>query len=158
MTRPSDLTFANHVGIQTDDLESQDMPDVPAELRQTIGSHLWLTSLEVSAAITPTMLLPSFPRHPHADGPTPMTMEQLLDAQLKLEQAHQQRHISKMLKGVATSMHCLAKFSREAGLTSHMGHAQCLYACYDNLKVRYRPGAHHQIAIWISVVLPGRFG
>ena len=64
---------------------------VPEELRQTVGSRLWLTKLEVSAAITPSMpLQPSLPRQPHPDGPTPMTMAQLLDAQLKLDQAHQQ--------------------------------------------------------------------
>ena len=122
-TRPSDISFANQVGIQTDDSESADKPTVPAELRQTIGSHLRLTNLEVSAALTPSMLMqPSLPRHPHPDGPTPMTMNQLLDSQLKLEQAHQQRDISKMLKGVVTNMHCLTKFFREAGLTPYLGH------------------------------------
>ena len=103
-SHPSDFTFANHVGTQTDDSDDGDMPTVPAELRQT--------NLEVSAAITPAMLLqPSFPRHPRPDGPTHMTRNQLLDAQLKLDQAHQQRDISKMLKLVVTNMHCLAKFS-----------------------------------------------
>ena len=90
-TRPSDFTFANQVSSQTDDSEGKDMPTVPEELRQTItiGSHLWLTNLEVSAAITPSMLLqPSLPRQPHPDGPTLLARNQLLDAQLKLEQAH----------------------------------------------------------------------
>ena len=120
-SRPSGFTFANHVGMQTDDSEDEDLHDVPAELHRTITSHLWLTNLEVSAAITPTMLLkPSFPRHPHPDVPTHMTRNQLLDAQLKLDQAHQQCDISKMLKGVVTNMHCLAKFSREAGLPSRV--------------------------------------
>ena len=62
-SRPSDFTFANPVGIQTDDSEDEYQHDVPAELRRTITSHLRLTNLEVPAAITPTMLLqPSFPR------------------------------------------------------------------------------------------------
>ena len=57
-----------------------------------------------------------------------MTIEQMLNSQLKLDQAHQQRDISKMLKGVVTNMHCLAKFSTEAGLTSYIGNAHYLYA------------------------------
>ena len=109
-SRPSDFAFANHVSMQTDDSEDEDMPTVPAELRQTINNHLWLTTLEVSAAITPTLpVQPFFPRHPHPDRPTHMTKKQLLHAQLKLDQAHQQRDISKMLKGIVTNMHCLAK-------------------------------------------------
>ena len=46
-----------------------------------------------------------------------MTRQQLLDAQVQLDQAYQQRDIAQMLKGVVTNMHCLVKFSREAGLT-----------------------------------------
>ena len=53
-------------------------------------------------------------------GPTRMTRNQLLDAEVKLDQAHQHRDISKMLKGVVTNMHCLTKFSREAGLTPYL--------------------------------------
>ena len=124
------------------------MPAIPEELRQTIGSHLWFTNLEVSAAITPMMLRqPSFPRHPHPDRPTHKTRNQLLDAQLKLDQAHQQRDISKMLKGVVTNMnmHCLLKFSREAGLTPHMGHAHNMLAIS---RVRECQETHHQTVIW----------
>ena len=40
------------------------------------------------------------------------------------------RDQSKMLKGVVGNMHCLAKFSREAGPTPYIGHAQYIYACY----------------------------
>ena len=71
-SRPSDFTFA-HMAIQTDDQDDDDTPlDTPEELRKTIGWHLWLANLEVSDAITPTMLRqPSLPRHPHLDGPTP---------------------------------------------------------------------------------------
>ena len=52
-TRPSHFTFANQVGVQTD--EVSDTPASPAtadELRQTIASYLWLTNSEVSAGIT----------------------------------------------------------------------------------------------------------
>ena len=148
-SRPSAFTFANHVGIQTDDSDNEDMPAVPEELRQTIGSHLPLTNLEVSAAISPSMLLQP-PRHPHLDGPTHMTMNQLLDAQLKLDQAHQQRHISKMLTGVVTNMHCLTKFSREAGLTPCMGHTHYLYACYlkSQISSRSPPSECNLESVW----------
>ena len=71
-SRASD-TFA-HMAIQTDDSEVEDWIAVPEELRQTIGSHLWLASLEASAAVSPSALLqPPLPRHPRPDGPTPMT-------------------------------------------------------------------------------------
>ena len=50
-SRPSDFTFA-HMAAQTDSLESEDPLDVPGELKQTIGCHLWLADLEASAAIT----------------------------------------------------------------------------------------------------------
>ena len=35
----------------------------------------------------------------------------------KLEEAHRNRDLSKVLKGVVANMHCLTKLSREAGLT-----------------------------------------
>ena len=71
-SRSSDFAFANNIGIQTDDSEDEDLHDVPVELRRTITSHLWLTNLEVSAAITPTMLVqPSFKEvHIQMDPPT----------------------------------------------------------------------------------------
>ena len=43
-----------------------------------------------------------------------------------------------MLRGAATNMHCLAKFSQEAGLTPYLGHAQYLYACYLKNQVTSR--------------------
>ena len=130
VTRSSDFTLA-HMAIQTDDSEDEDIPPIPEELRQTIGCHLWLANLEVSAAISPSMLLtPSFTMHPHPDGPTPTTMNQLLDSQVKLEEAHQNRDLTRMLKGVITNMHCLTKFARETGLTLYIGHAHYLFACY----------------------------
>ena len=67
-----------------------------------------------------------------------MTRNQLLDAQLKLDQACQQRDISKMLKGVVTNMHCLAEFSQGAGLTPYIGHAHYLYACYLKSQISSR--------------------
>ena len=41
-TRPSDFTFGNLVGVQTDDSDSEDIPTVPDGLRQTIGGHCGL--------------------------------------------------------------------------------------------------------------------
>ena len=134
------------MGVQTDDSGNVTTTGISEELRQTITSHLWLTNLEVSAAIAPTMSVhPSFSGGPHPDGPTQMTMEQLADAQWKLDQAHQQRDISKILKGIVTNTHCPANFSREAGLTPYLGHAHYIYAI---LRVRSHPEVHHQIAIW----------
>ena len=130
-TRPSHFTFANQVGAQTDD-NAGNATTVPDELRRAIDSHLWLTNLEVSSGITPTMSTNStMPRSPHPDGPTRLTMSQLDAAQLALERAHvEQQDIFRMLKGVVTNTHLLAKFSREAGLVPYLGHAHYLYACY----------------------------
>ena len=88
--------------------------------------------------------------HPHPDGPTHMTMNQLLDAQLKLEQAHQQRDISKRFKGTVANMHCLTKFSEEAVLTPYMGHAYYLYACYLKSQVSSRssPSECNLESVW----------
>ena len=124
--RPSHFTFANEVGVPTDD--SSAAMGAPGELRQTIASYLWLTNLEISAGITPTMSLhATLPRSPHPDGPTRMSLSQLADAHMQLDQAHQHQDISRILKGVVTNMHCLAKFSREAGLVPYLGHAH--YVC-----------------------------
>ena len=129
-TRPSHFTFANQVGAQTDD-ETGDATNIPDELRRTIDSHLWLTNLEVSSGITPTISTTStMPRRPHPNGPTRLTMSQLDAAQLNLEQTHIDQDISRMLKGVVSNMHCLAKFSREAEFVPYLGLAHYLYACY----------------------------
>ena len=58
--------------------------------------------------------------------------------------------------GVFTSMHCLTKFSREAGLTPYLGHAGCLHACYLKSEVTYRSTFRTQPGI--CVVLSGRLG
>ena len=131
-TRPSHFTFAIQVGVQTEDSNNSPTPTVTTdELRQTVSSYLWLTNLEISARITPTMSLhATLPRNPRPDGPTRLTMSQLADAQLQLDQAHQHQDISRILTGVVTNMHCLAKFSREAGLVPYLGHAHYLYARY----------------------------
>ena len=138
-SRPSDFTFA-HMAMQTDDQDDDDpLLDVPEELRKIIGCRWWLVNLEAPAAITPSMLRqPSLPRHPQPDGPTPLTMSQLLDSQLKFDEAHRDGGVSKMIKGVLTKMHCLVKFSREAGLTPYMGHAHYLHACYLKSKITSR--------------------
>ena len=74
--RPSHFTFANQVGVQKKD-DASDTASTPDELRRTIDSHLWLTNLEVSAGIAPTMSLnATLPRRPHPDGPTRLTMTQ----------------------------------------------------------------------------------
>ena len=111
-TRPSHFAFANQVGVQTDN-DSNETKDIPDELRRTIDSHLWLTNLEVSSGITPTMSMTSaMPRGPHPYGPTGLTISQLDDAQLQLERAHIEQDISRMLKGVVFNMHCLVERSR----------------------------------------------
>ena len=63
------------------------------------------------------------PRHPQPEGPTAPTRLQLMDAQTQLEAAREDKHLTKMLKGVVANMHCLMKFSREAGLTPCLGPA-----------------------------------
>ena len=84
-----------------------------------------------SSGITPTMSTTSeMPRQPHPDGPTRMTMNQLATEQAVLAQAHVDRDVSRMLRGVVSNMHLLAKFSREAGFVPYMGHAHYIYACY----------------------------
>ena len=75
-TRPTNFTFANQVGVQTDE-ESTD-GSIPDELARTIQSHLWLANLEMSSGCTPTMSSTSkLPRQPHPDGPTIMMWHQL---------------------------------------------------------------------------------
>ena len=71
-TRPTYFTFANQVGVQTE----EGSPDeaVPDELARTIPSHVWLANLEMSPGTTPTMSSTSkLPQQPHPDGPTMMT-------------------------------------------------------------------------------------
>ena len=119
------------LGALTDGSNEGDTTGIFEELRQTVGCRLWLTNLEAPAAITPGCCInPHFLVFHIQMDPTPMTRQQFLDAQLQLEQAHQQRDITQMLKRVVTSMHCLAKFSREAGLTPFVGHAHYIYACF----------------------------
>ena len=43
-TRPSHFTFANQVGVQTDE-DANETKDIPDELRRTIDSYLWITNL-----------------------------------------------------------------------------------------------------------------
>ena len=63
-TRPNHFTFANQVGVQTDE-DAGSLTTIPDELRRTIDSHLWLTNLEVSSGITPNMSANSaMPRSP----------------------------------------------------------------------------------------------
>ena len=52
-TRPTNFTFANQVGVQTDERVSSDVP--LDELGRTTQSHLWLANLEMSSGTTPTM-------------------------------------------------------------------------------------------------------
>ena len=86
-TQPTHFTFANQVGVQTNESVSAENP-VPDELGRTIESHLWLANLEMSTGITPTMSTTSkMPREPHPDGPTTMTWTQLAHEQNALERA-----------------------------------------------------------------------
>ena len=77
-------------------------------------------------------------------------MSQLLDSQLKLDEGHQQRGMSKMLKDVVTNMHCLIKFSREAGLTPYLGANWDMHTIFMHatLRVRCLQGAHFQSATY----------
>ena len=85
-TQPTHFTFANQVGVQTDESISAENP-VPDELGRTIESHLWLANLETSSGITPTMSNTSkLPREPHPDGPTTMTWTQLAHEQMPLSE------------------------------------------------------------------------
>ena len=52
-TGPTHFTFANQIGVQTDDDTSDG--SIPDELARTIQSHLWLANLEISSGCTPTM-------------------------------------------------------------------------------------------------------
>ena len=52
-TKPTHFTFANQVGVQTEERASQEA--VPDQLSRTIQSHLWLAHLEMSSGTTPTM-------------------------------------------------------------------------------------------------------
>ena len=106
-SRPTNFTFANHIGMQTD----SEQPDgsIPDELARTIQSHLWLANLESSSGCTPTVSSTSkLPRQPHPDGPTIMTWHQLEDAYKAIVDSHTARDVSGMLKGVVSNMHLLA--------------------------------------------------
>ena len=101
------------------------------ELSRTIESHLWLANLEMLSGIAPTMSTTSrMPRDPHPEGPAEMTWTQLAHERVALEQAHAAHDVSGMLRGVVSNMHLLAKLSREAGFTPHVGHAHYIYAGY----------------------------
>ena len=128
-TGPTHFTFANQVGVQTEDDPSDG--SVPEELARTIQSHLWLANLEISSGCTPTWsaTLP-IPREPHPDGPTIMTWNQLEDVHTAIVTAHREHDVSGMLKGVVSNMHLLAKFAREAGFLPYIGHAHYIYECY----------------------------
>ena len=74
--------------------------DIPDELQQAIGIHLWLANLEMSAGTPPDVRLkPQVSRHPHPDGPTALTRLQLLDAQTQLEAAPRDRNLNKKSTG-----------------------------------------------------------
>ena len=62
------------------------------------------------------------PNHqPHPDGPTMMTWNQLQHEQNALVRAHKDGDVSRMLRGVVSNMHLLAKLSREAGFLPYIG-------------------------------------
>ena len=80
--------------------ESSADVEVPSELRQTIGSHLWLANMEASSRRL--ALKPLSKKHPNPHGPTTMTQAQLLHAQTQLEAASRNHHLTRMLKAVLT--------------------------------------------------------
>ena len=117
-----------HMAVQTDACVDENSSDIPDELLQTIGSHLWLANLETSAGTPPDVRLkPQISRHPLPNEPAALTRSQLLDTHTQLGAARKDRNLSKMLEGVVTSMHCLTKFSREAGLTRRLKNYQYQY-------------------------------
>ena len=128
-TGPTHFTFANQVGVQTDDITSDG--STPDELVRTIQSHLWLANLEISSGCSPawSATLP-LPRDPHPDGPSITTWNQLEDVHKAIVTAHRERDVSGMLKGVVSNMHLLAKFAREAGFLPYIGQAHYIYECY----------------------------
>ena len=86
-TRPTHFTFANQIGVQTDERPSEEA--IPDELGRAIQSHLWLANLETLSGTTPTMSSTSkLPQQPHPDGPTMMTWNQLQHEQTALVNAH----------------------------------------------------------------------
>ena len=152
-TRPTHFTFANQVGVQTDERQSEDL--VPDELARTVESHLWLANLEMSSGSKPTMSTTSqLPQQPHPDGPTTMTWHQLEHEQTALVRAHAFNDVSRMLRGVVSNMHLLAKLSREAGFTPYIGHAHYIYACYLKSKINSsRPPSDCDLSsVWSIVV------
>ena len=133
-TRPTHFTFANQVGVQTNERSLED--PIPDELSRTIESHLWLANLEISSGNTPTMSTTSkLPQQPPPDGPTIMTWHQLEHEQNALVRAHADSDVSRMLEGVVSNIHLLAKPSFEAGFTPYIGHAHHIYACYLKSKI-----------------------
>ena len=133
-TRPTHFTFANQVGVQTDERSPGDV--VPDELGRTVQSHLWLASLEMSSGSTPTMSSTSkLPQQPHTGGPSVMTWNQLAHEYNTLVQAHADHDVSRMLRGVVSDMHLLTKLSREAGFLPYIGHAHYIYECYLKSKI-----------------------
>ena len=86
-TGPTNFTFANQIGLQTDGESSNG--SIPDELARTIQSHLWLA--------TPTMSATSkLPRQPHPDGPTIMTWHQLENVHNAIVEAHKAKDVSGM--------------------------------------------------------------
>ena len=64
-----------------------------------------------------------------------MTWHQLEHEQTALVRAHEDNDVSRMLRGVVSNMHLLAKLSREAGFIPYIGHAHYIYACYLKSKI-----------------------
>ena len=148
-TRPTHFTFANQVGVQTEDDPTDG--SIPDELARTIQSHLWLANLEISSGCTPTWpaTLP-IPREPNPEGPTIMTWHQLEDVHKAIVTAHREHDVSGMLKGVVSNMHLLAKFAREAGFLPYVGHAHYIYECYLKSQINSsRPSSECDLSsIW----------
>ena len=79
-----------------------------------------------------------------------MTWNQLQHEQDALVNAHKAGDVSRMLRGVVSNMHLLAKLSREAGFLPYIRHAHCIYECYLKSKINSSrlPSDCDLISVW----------
>ena len=69
---------------------------------------------------------------------------------LKQLEPRRDRSLTKMLKGVLSNLHCLAKFSRETGLTPYLGPAHYIYACCLKSQMSCSSPPSDWLAPWLS--------
>ena len=95
-------------------------------------------------------LKPSAENLPNPNRLAPMAKAQLLDAQTQLETSCRDRHLTRMLKGVVTSMYCLMTLSREVGFIPYLGPAHYINACYlkNQITSNNPPSAFNLKSVW----------